>query len=97
MGHRDVYLQALRCLDIAEQTLKEAGATIEDVIHTRIMLVDIDTWKDVARAHGERFGTIRPACTFVEVSRFIDPEWLIEIEVDAIVPDGRPALETSGP
>jgi enamine deaminase RidA (YjgF/YER057c/UK114 family) len=84
-GPGDVYVQSVRCLDIVEQALREAGATLADVIRTRVMLVDIAHWRDAARAHGERFAQIRPACTFVEVSRFIDPAWLVEFEVDAVV------------
>lgn len=85
----DVYEQSLRCLDIAEQALTEAGGALSDVIRTRVMLVDIEQWRQAARAHAERFATVRPACTFVEVSRFVDPEWLVEFEVDAIVPELR--------
>jgi enamine deaminase RidA (YjgF/YER057c/UK114 family) len=81
----DVYAQSVRCLDIAEQALREAGASLGDVVRTRVMLTDIGHWRDAARAHGERFAQVRPACTFVEVSRFIDPKWLVEFEVDAIV------------
>ncbi|MER7444627.1 RidA family protein [Micromonospora avicenniae] len=84
-GPGDVYAQSIRCLDIAEHALREAGATLTDVIRTRVMLLDITHWRDAARAHGERFGQIRPACTFVEVSRFIDPAWLVEFEIDAVV------------
>ena len=85
----DVYAQSERCLDIAEQAQRGAGATLADVVRTRVMLVDIARWREAARAHGERFAEVRPACTFVEVSRFIDPEWLVEFEVDAVVPDER--------
>ncbi|MEV0430028.1 RidA family protein [Micromonospora sp. NPDC050495] len=85
----DVYAQSVRCLDIAEHALREAGATLADVIRTRVMLVDIGRWREAARAHGERFAEVRPACTFVEVSRFIDPAWLVEFEVDAVVRDER--------
>lgn len=81
----DVYGQAVRCLDIAEQALRQAGAELTDVVRTRVMLTDIGQWRAAARAHGQRFAQVRPACTFVEVSRFIDPQWLVEIEVDAIV------------
>jgi enamine deaminase RidA (YjgF/YER057c/UK114 family) len=84
-GPGDVYAQSVRCLEIAEQALHEAGASLADVVRTRVMLVDITRWRDAARAHGERFSQIRPACTFVEVSRFIDPEWLVEFELDAVV------------
>jgi enamine deaminase RidA (YjgF/YER057c/UK114 family) len=86
VGPGDVYAQTVRCLDIAEAALREAGARLEDVVRTRVLLTDADRWREAARAHGERFADIRPACTFVEVSRFIDPEWLVEIEVDAVVP-----------
>jgi enamine deaminase RidA (YjgF/YER057c/UK114 family) len=85
VGPGDVYAQTVRCLDIADAALKAAGASLEDVVRTRIMLTDVTRWKDAARAHGERFAVIRPVTTFVEVSRFIDPEWLVEIEVDAVV------------
>jgi enamine deaminase RidA (YjgF/YER057c/UK114 family) len=81
----DVYAQAVRCLDIAEQALQEAGASLADVVRTRVMLTDIGQWRQAARAHGERFAQVRPVCTFIEVSRFIDPQWLVEFEVDAIV------------
>ncbi|MFG2290374.1 RidA family protein [Streptomyces sp. NPDC048595] len=85
VGQGDVHAQTVRCLDIAEAALKEAGAALEDVVRTRIMLTDVTRWKEAARAHGERFGAVRPACTFVEVSRFIDADWLVELEVDAIL------------
>jgi enamine deaminase RidA (YjgF/YER057c/UK114 family) len=83
----DVYAQSVRCLDIAEQALQEAGAALADVVRTRVMLTDIGQWEQAARAHAERFAQVRPACTFVEVSRFVDPRWLVEFELDAIVPD----------
>jgi enamine deaminase RidA (YjgF/YER057c/UK114 family) len=81
----DVYGQTKRCLEIIGAAIAEAGGTLQDVTRTRVMLVNITTWSEAARAHGEYFGTIRPACTFVQVSRFIDPQWLVEIEADAIV------------
>lgn len=83
----DVYGQTLRCFEIVERALTEAGASIADVTRTRIMLTDIGRWRDAARAHGELFAEVRPVCTFVEVSGFIDPEWLVEVEVDAVVVD----------
>lgn len=83
--HGDVYNQTKRCLDIALAVIVRAGGTPESVVRTRVMLVDIRDWRDAARAHGEVFANIRPACTFVEVSRFIDPNWLVEIEVDCYV------------
>ncbi|MEV8535453.1 RidA family protein [Streptomyces sp. NPDC051211] len=80
-----VYGQTVRCLDIAERALQEAGASVEDVVRTRIMLTDVTQWKEAARAHGERFAAVRPVCTFVEVSRFIEADWLVEVEVDAVL------------
>ncbi|WP_424216606.1 RidA family protein (plasmid) [Streptomyces sp. BI20] len=87
----DVYGQTLRCLEIARRALAGADAGLGDVVRTRIMLTDIDTWEEAARAHGEWFAEVRPVTTFVEVSRFIDPAWLVEIEIDAIT---RPAEAT---
>ena len=84
-GVGSVYEQTRRCLKIIEEALSESGAGLGDVIRTRVMLTDISTWKEAARAHGEVFSAIRPACTFVEVSRFIDPDWLVELEADAVL------------
>ncbi|MFN3585414.1 MAG: RidA family protein [Phenylobacterium sp.] len=78
----DVYGQTRDCLAIAQRAIEAGGFRIEDVVRTRVMLTDMDRWQEAARAHGEVFGEIRPACTFVGVARFIDPEWLVEIEVD---------------
>jgi enamine deaminase RidA (YjgF/YER057c/UK114 family) len=83
----DVYGQTKRCLEIVERAIEEAGGGLRDVVRTRVMLTDMARWHDAARAHGEMFGNVRPACTFVEVSRFIDPTWLVEIEADAVVGD----------
>ncbi|RKT06878.1 enamine deaminase RidA (YjgF/YER057c/UK114 family) [Streptomyces sp. 3211.6] len=85
VGPGDVHAQTVRCLDIAQRALEEAGASLEHTVRTRIMLTDITRWEEAARAHGERFAGIRPAATFVEVSRFIDPAWLVEVELDAIL------------
>ena len=57
------------------------------MVRTRVMLTDIEQWRDAARAHAQRFAQVRQACTFVEVSRFIDPGWLVEFELDAIILD----------
>ncbi|WP_380280831.1 RidA family protein [Kitasatospora purpeofusca] len=92
VGVGDVYAQTVRCLDIAEAALRAAGAGPADVVRTRIMLTDVTAWREAARAHGERFAAVRPVTTFVEVSRFIDPEWLVEIEVDAVL-DRDPAAD----
>ncbi|TGY88760.1 RidA family protein [Marinicauda algicola] len=83
----DVYAQTKLCLDIASRAIEEAGSSLAQVVRARIMLTDIERWHEAARAHGEVFGTIRPACTFVQVSRFIDPDWLVEIEADCVMLD----------
>ena len=80
----DVYAQTRRCLEIVVSALAELGLGPEDVVRTRIMLTDASRWQEAARAHGEIFAPIMPACTFVEVSRFIDPDWLVEVEADAV-------------
>lgn len=79
----DVYGQTRRCLEIILKALEDADLDTSHVIRTRVMLTDIEQWSEAARAHGEVFGDARPATTFVEVSRFIDPSWLVELEVDA--------------
>jgi enamine deaminase RidA (YjgF/YER057c/UK114 family) len=81
----DLYRQAQTCIEIIKTAIESAGGTLADVIRTRIMLTNIDRWQEAAKAHGEFFGEIRPASTFVEVSRFIDGDWLVEIEADAVV------------
>lgn len=80
----DVYRQTRRCLQIIENALAETGSALTDVTRTRIMLTDITQWREAARAHGEVFAEIRPACTFVQVSAFIDPDWLVEVEAEAV-------------
>jgi enamine deaminase RidA (YjgF/YER057c/UK114 family) len=82
----DVYAQTKRCLEIMIAAIERAGGAREHVIRTRIMLVDIAQWREAARAHGELFAAVRPACTFVQVSGFIDPDWLVETEADCYVP-----------
>ena len=84
-GINDVAAQTRRCLEIGLEALREAGAGAKDVIRSRIMLTDISRWKEAAEVHGEVFGAIRPVCTFVEVSGFINPEWLVETELDAVI------------
>ena len=86
-GGDDGYLQARRCFEIIEQTLRAAGGSLHDVVRTRMFVTDIAKWEEFGRAHGEVFGQIRPASTMVQVAALIDPAVLIEIEVDAIVSD----------
>jgi enamine deaminase RidA (YjgF/YER057c/UK114 family) len=85
IGVGDAAAQARRCFEISQIALRQLGADLANVIRTRIMLTRIDDWKSVAHVHGEFFRDIRPVNTIVQVSRFIDPDWLIETEVDAIV------------
>ena len=80
----DAYAQTRRCLEIIAAALTEAGARIEDVVRTRVFLVDASDWEDVGRAHGECFEKVRPASTMVVVSALLDPRWLVEIEADAV-------------
>jgi enamine deaminase RidA (YjgF/YER057c/UK114 family) len=80
----DVYGQTKRCLEIMEQAVADSGLSLNSVVRTRVMLIDISRWQEAARAHGEFFAAIKPACTFFEVKGFIDPEWLVEIETDCI-------------
>jgi enamine deaminase RidA (YjgF/YER057c/UK114 family) len=87
VGVGDVAAQTRRVLQIIETALTNAGGSLAEVVRTRIILTDIAGWKAVGAIHGEVFGTIRPVTTVMEVSRFVDPDWLIEIEVDAIVAD----------
>lgn len=81
----DVYGQTRRCLEIVEKAIRDAGGTMENVTRTRIILTDIALWKDAARAHAEAFGTIRPVTTLMQVSAFVDPDWLVEIEAEAVL------------
>ena len=76
------YAQARRCLEIVAVALAEAGATLDDVVRTRLLLTDAGNASEVLRAHGEAFGNARPACTGVVVG-LLDPRWLVEIEADA--------------
>jgi enamine deaminase RidA (YjgF/YER057c/UK114 family) len=81
----DAYGQARRCLEIIVAALAEAGARPEDVVRTRMFITDPDDWEDVGRAHGEVFGSIRPASTMVVVAGLLDPSWKVEIEADALL------------
>lgn len=85
VGVGDPAAQARRCLEIIREALEKLGANLSDVIRTRIFLTRIEDWERVAEVHGEFFGEIRPANTIVQVTRFIDPDWLVEIEADAVV------------
>ena len=85
VGSGDPAAQARRCLEVIRAALEAAGASLADVVRTRTLLVRIDDWQAVSAVHGEFFGDIRPANTIMQVSRFIDPEWLVEFEADAVI------------
>lgn len=85
VGLGDPYAQTVHILKNIETALRAAGATMADVVRTRIFVINIDDWQQIGRAHGERFGNVRPATSMIEVRRLIAPEILVEIEADAIV------------
>jgi enamine deaminase RidA (YjgF/YER057c/UK114 family) len=85
IGKADVYAQATFIFQKIEKALQEAGASLQDVVRTRIFLTDINHWEQVGKAHGEFFGQIKPASTLLEVSALIHPDLLVEIEASAIV------------
>lgn len=85
IGVGDAYVQAAYILQKIEKALTEAGASISDVVRTRMFVTHIEDWEAVGRAHGEVFREVRPASTMVEVAGLIDPALLVEIEVDAMI------------
>jgi enamine deaminase RidA (YjgF/YER057c/UK114 family) len=85
VGVGDPSAQARRCIEIIGAALEQAGASLRHVVRTRTLLTRIEDWEAVAAVHGEFFHEIRPANTIMQVSRFVDPDWLVELEADAII------------
>jgi enamine deaminase RidA (YjgF/YER057c/UK114 family) len=85
VAHGDAGAQARRCFEIVARALEDLGARLGDVVRTRILLTRIEDWEAVARVHGEFFHDVRPANTIMQVTRFIDPDWLVEVEADAVI------------
>jgi enamine deaminase RidA (YjgF/YER057c/UK114 family) len=96
VGIGDPAAQARRCLEIIQAALESAGSGLNDVVRTRVLLTNIDDWKQVIEVRAEYFKEIRPVDTIMQVARFVNPEWLVEFEVDAVVSDQMPP-ETVGP
>jgi enamine deaminase RidA (YjgF/YER057c/UK114 family) len=87
VGVGDVFAQTTRCFEIIEAALVQAGSGIEDIVRTRVILTDIDNWKDAIEARKAYCQTSRPVDTIMAITRFVNPEWLVEIEVDTVVAD----------
>lgn len=93
VGVGDPAAQARRCLEIIKDALERAGAGMNDVVRTRVLLTRIEDWKAVIQVRSEYFSEIRPVDTIMQVTRFVNPEWLVEFEVDAVVSDGAQVVE----
>ncbi|MFK8035452.1 MAG: RidA family protein [Hyphomicrobiales bacterium] len=87
VGFGDVAAQTRQCLKIIKTSLEQAGSSLKDVVRTRVLLIDIEDWKAAIDAKKEYLGDVRPVDTIMSVDKFVNPEWLVEIEVDAIMTD----------
>ncbi|WP_254433997.1 RidA family protein [Ruegeria arenilitoris] len=87
VGIGDVYLQTKQCFEIIKDALERAGSGLQDIVRTRVILTDIDNWKQAIEARKLYCLDARPVDTIMAINRFVNPEWLVEIEVDAVVPD----------
>ena len=81
----DLYKQTRRCLEIIEKAISDAGGSLDSVIRTRVYLTDTENWEEAARAHGDFFSEIRPACTFIKISGLLREDWLVELEADCVI------------
>jgi len=97
VGVGDRAAQARRCLEIIQDALERGGARLEDVVRTRVLLTRIEDWEEVAKVRAEFFAQIRPVDTIMQVARFVNPEWLVEFEADAVVSDGSQPEEIGPP
>ncbi|WP_259778535.1 RidA family protein [Aliiroseovarius crassostreae] len=89
VGVGDVFAQTTQCFEIIKAALEQAGSGIEDIVRTRVILTDIDNWKDAIEARKAYCTDSRPVDTIMAINRFVNPEWLVEIERDAVIPDRR--------
>lgn len=87
VGIGDVHAQTRQCFEIIKAALEQAGSGLHDIVRTRVILTDIDTWKEAIEARKEYCKDVRPVDTIMAINRFVNPEWLVEIEVDAIIAD----------
>ena len=85
VGVGDIGMQTKQCYEIIKMALEKAGSSLNDVVRTRTLLTNIEDWKEASKVRASYFKNIKPVDTIMQVSRFIDPNWLIEIEVDAII------------